>query len=77
MDIKAYFEGIEDFRMKNKCSHLLSDILMIGLFTYLSGGEDYEDMVLFAESNEDFIRKYCVLPNEIPSTTHLIVFFQQ
>ena len=67
MDIKAYFEGIEDFRMKNKCSHLLSDILMIGLFTYLSGGEDYEDMVLFAESNEDFIRKYCVLPNEIPS----------
>ena len=33
MDIKAYFEGIEDFRMKNKCSHLLSDILMIGLFT--------------------------------------------
>ena len=67
MDIKAYFEGIEDFRMKNKCSHLLSDILMIGLFTYLSGGEDYEDMVLFAESNEDFIRKYCILPNEIPS----------
>lgn len=40
---------------------------MIGLFTYLSGGEDYEDMVLFAESNKDFIRKFCVLPNEILS----------
>lgn len=38
---------------------------MIGLFTYLSGGEDYEDMVLFGESNKDFIRKFCVLPNEI------------
>lgn len=45
----------------------ISDILMIGLFTYLSGGEDYEDMVLFAESNKDFIRKFCVLPNEILS----------
>ena len=40
---------------------------MIGLFTYLSGGENYEDIVLFVESNEDFVWKYCVLPNEIPS----------
>ncbi|MFJ1366175.1 hypothetical protein ACILDU_06970 [Capnocytophaga canimorsus] len=43
MDLVSYFSDIEDFRMVNKYNHLLSDILLIGLFTYLSNGEDYED----------------------------------
>lgn len=33
----------------------------------MSNGEDYEDMVLFAERNEDFAKKYCKLPGGIPS----------
>lgn len=67
MDLVSYFSEIEDFRMVNKCNHLLSDILLIGLFTYLSNGEDYEDMVLFAENHPDFVGEYCQLPNGIPS----------
>ncbi|WP_172916166.1 ISAs1 family transposase [Capnocytophaga canimorsus] len=67
MDSVSYFSDIEDFRMVNKCNHLLSDILLIGLFTYLSNGEDYEDMVLFAENHPDFVREYCKLPNGVPS----------
>ena len=50
---------------------------MIGLFTYLSGGENYEDIVLFVESNEDFVWKYCLLPNEIPSHDTFNRFFKQ
>lgn len=53
--------------MTNKCHHKLSDILLIGLFTYLSNGEDFEDMVLFTENHYDFVKKYCVLPKGIPS----------
>ncbi len=45
----------------------MSDILLIGLFTYLSNGEDYEDIVLFAESHYDFVKQYCELPKGIPS----------
>lgn len=67
MDLVSYFSDIEDFRMVNKCNHLLSDILLIGLFTYLSNGKDYEDMVLFAENHPDFVREYCKLPNGVPS----------
>ncbi len=33
----------------------------------MSNSEDYEDMVLFEERNEDFIKKYCKLPGGIPS----------
>lgn len=67
MSLEEYFGSVEDFRMENKCSHKLSDILLIGLFTYLSNGEDYEDMVLFAHSHRDFVQEFCVLKNGIPS----------
>ncbi|MBS9768425.1 MAG: ISAs1 family transposase [Flavobacteriaceae bacterium] len=67
MNLLSSLSELEDFRIKNKCHHKLSDILLIGLFTYLSNGEDYEDMVLFAESHYDFVKQYCELPKGIPS----------
>jgi len=65
--VSNYLSGIEDFRMENKCLHKLSDILFIGLLTYLSSGEDYEDMVLFGKTHEVFLRDYLSLSNGIPS----------
>jgi hypothetical protein len=65
--IPIYLSSIEDFRIENKCLHKLSDILFIGLSTYLSSGEDYEDMALFAKTHEDFLKEYISLSNGIPS----------
>ncbi len=67
MEIIESLKEIKDFRMEGKCKHKLGDIVFIGLLTYLSNGEDYEDMVLFAENNYDFIKNYCELANGIPS----------
>jgi len=53
--------------MEKKCLHKLSDILFIGLLTFLSSGEDYEDMVLFGKTHYDFLKDYLSLPNGIPS----------
>lgn len=53
--------------MAGKCHHKLSDILLIGLLTYLSNGEDYEDMVLFAGTHKDFLSDYIELANGVPS----------
>ncbi|MDR2927206.1 MAG: transposase family protein, partial [Cytophagaceae bacterium] len=52
--VYSYLSAIHDFRMGKKCLHKLSDILLTGLLTYLSNGEDYEDMVLFAETHGEF-----------------------
>jgi predicted transposase YbfD/YdcC len=53
--------------MEKKCLHKLSDILLIGILTYLSNGEDYEDMVLFAKTHEEFLKEFIELGNGIPS----------
>lgn len=65
--IKDYFLDLTDFRQLKKCKHLLSDILLIGLCTYLSNGEDYEDMALFAESHAASLPELFTLPNGVPS----------
>ena len=39
--ISQYLSTVEDFRIEKKCAHKLSDILFIGLLTFLSSGEDY------------------------------------
>jgi hypothetical protein len=65
--LQSYLSSIEDFRVEKKCLHKLSDILFIGLMTYLSNGEDYEDMVLFTGTHEHFLKEFIELPNGIPS----------
>lgn len=65
--ISEYFSEIEDRRVAYKCKHKLSDILLIGLFTYLSNGEDYEDMVLFGSTKGHLLKEYLSLPNGVPS----------
>ncbi len=53
--------------MPGRCLHQLSDILFIGLCTLLSNGEDFEDMVSFAEERYDWLKTKILLPNGIPS----------
>ena len=42
MNTSNYFSEVTDPRVTGRCLPLLSDILMIGLCTYLTGGTDYE-----------------------------------
>ena len=65
--IVNYFSEIPDFREHHKCSHRLSDILLIGLFTYLSNGHDYEDMVLFGKTKGKELPELLFLSNGVPS----------
>ncbi|MDR1402754.1 MAG: hypothetical protein LBJ60_03510 [Tannerellaceae bacterium] len=53
--IALYFSEVEASCVEGRCMHLLSDILMIALLTYLTGGTDYQDMYLFTkERGEEF-----------------------
>jgi len=65
--IDNLFSKIEDPRVEGRCLHKLKDILFIALCTLLSNGEDYEDMVEFANQRHEWLKEILELPNGIPS----------
>lgn len=67
MNTISYFSEVTDPRVTGHCLHLLSDILMIGLCTYLTGGTDYEDMHLLALERGSALGDMLSLPNGAPS----------
>lgn len=56
-----------DPRVTGRSLHLLSDILMIVLCTYLTDGTDHEDMRLFALEPREKLDDILSLPNGVPS----------
>lgn len=67
-DIAQYFKDVQDPRVVGRCDHLLSDILLIALCTYLSGGSDYQDMYLFGKERGVQLKGIILqLPNGHPS----------
>ncbi|MCU0353535.1 MAG: ISAs1 family transposase [Cytophagales bacterium] len=63
--ISEYFQNVPDWREQHKVKHKL--ILLIGLCTYLSNGEDYEDMVIFAKTKGGLLPDLLSLSNGVPS----------
>jgi predicted transposase YbfD/YdcC len=67
--ISFYFKEVEDPRVTGRCDHLLSDILIIAICTYITGGTDYEDMYLFGkERGEQLKGSILELPEGAPSS---------
>lgn len=65
--IRDYFLQVDDFRQATKCTYRLADILLIGLCTFLSNGQDYEDMVLFAQTKGSSLADLVDLSSGIPA----------
>jgi len=65
--LSRYFSEVEDPRVEGRCLHLLSDILMISVLTYLTGGTDYQDMHLLTKERGLEFKGLLELPNGAPS----------
>jgi hypothetical protein len=66
-ELSNYFSEVEDLSVEGRCLHLLTDILMISLLTYLTGGTDYQDMHLFTKERGKEFKDLLQLPNGVPS----------
>jgi predicted transposase YbfD/YdcC len=62
----AHFITITDPRQDNR-SHLLIDIIMIGICATLAGAEGWIEIARFARMKEAWFRKFLTLSNGIPS----------
>ena len=65
--LMSIFGSIEDPRSHINQLHDLVDILLIGIISVISGAETWKQMVEFAISKEEFLRKFLKLENGIPS----------
>jgi predicted transposase YbfD/YdcC len=63
----SYFSIINDMRQQGKVLHKLMDILFIAVAGFIAGADDWEFVIMFAESRIEWFRKYCELSNGIPS----------
>jgi predicted transposase YbfD/YdcC len=61
------FEGLPDPRMDRTRRHKLIDILVIGLCSLLTVGENFTDMELFGRTRLEWLKTFLELPNGIPS----------
>jgi len=61
------FSIIYDRRQQSKIRHKLIDILFITMSAIVAHCNDFEEIVVFAETNEEWYKKYIELPNGIPS----------
>lgn len=68
-ELKAAIREVEDPRREwgNK-RHKLEDILIIGLCSIISCGEDFVDMEEFGKDREEWLRGFLELPNGIPDS---------
>lgn len=66
-ELLQWIEYIEDIRQEKKVRHLLKDILVIVLFATLSNADDWVEIALFAETYQDYLKKYIEMRNGPPS----------
>ena len=73
MNLQRHFAEVEDYRVKGRCLHLLSDILILILCGVLADCSDYEEIVDYGKDKEDFLRNELgfKLTNGIPSADTL------
>jgi predicted transposase YbfD/YdcC len=64
--ISAYFSVLEDPRRHNR-RHKLLDIVVIAICATICGAEGWEDIELFGEAKEEWLKRFLGLPHGIPS----------
>ena len=60
-----FFEDLKDPRRHN-VRHVFTDILTIAILAVLCRSDDWEEVVCWAEAEEQFLKSFLALPNGIP-----------
>lgn len=58
---------VYDARLKRSQRHVLSDIIMITVCAVISGATSWEQVQAFGVGKQDWLKKFLLLPNGIPS----------
>lgn len=67
IDLLTILRELPDPRLERTRLHKFEDILVIAICSLLCGAQSFEDMELFGDSKESWLRTFLELPNGIPS----------
>jgi predicted transposase YbfD/YdcC len=67
IDLLSILRELPDPRIERTRLHKLEDLLLIAICALLCGAESFEDMELFGETKEPWLRTFLELPHGIPS----------
>ena len=62
-----YFAELTDPRVERNREHLLEEILLIAIAAVLSGAESWNDIALYGEDKQEWLKTFLTLPGGIPS----------
>ena len=65
--LTSIFNQIDDPRRDLTKLHQLNDILLIGIVSVICGADSWNEMEVYAQEKEAFLRTFLDLPNGIPS----------
>jgi len=68
---------LPDHRKGNAIRHILSEIVMIGLLSFICNANDYAGMYMFGRIHEQELKKFLKLPYGIPSQDTFERIFQR
>ena len=63
----SFFEGLTNPRVERTKLHSLKDIIGLTICAVLSGCNDWEEIELYGENKEQWLKQFLSLPNGIPS----------
>jgi predicted transposase YbfD/YdcC len=66
-ELLKYLSTVTDTRQEKKVLHKMSDIIALVFFATLANADIWEEIEVFGEEHEDFLRRYLELPYGIPS----------
>jgi predicted transposase YbfD/YdcC len=67
LTVTRYFGKLKDPRIKRHRKHLLLDIVAIAICGVICGCDDWQQIVTFARSRFDWLKRFLRLPHGIPS----------
>jgi len=66
-EVMKHFGGLKDPRVVGRTHHKLFDMLFLTVAATIADCDDWEMIILWARERESWLRRYCELPNGIPS----------
>src|SRR5262249_7542013 len=67
LPLLRHFRKLKDPRLARRRRHSLENILVIAVCAVIAGAQDFQQVALFAQKRQEWLKRFLDLPNGVPS----------